>query len=358
MHEQVLTELVKQWMAFDRRQAVFGWQGGEPTLAGLPFFQQVVALQKQFGANGQVVSNGLQTNGLLLDADWARFLREYHFLVGVSLDGPAHWHDLYRQTSSGRGTHEQVMRSLRLLRRFNVETNILSVINRETARHPLEIYEFFLNQGFTYLQFIPCVEFDPNTGMPTEFSVTPELYGDFMCTLFDRWYNHGHPESSIRDFDAALSVYLGQPSPMCCYQERCGSYVVVEYSGDIYPCDFFVQEELKIGNLLEMSLAEAFSSQSLQAFAEAKAAPRPECAVCAWKSLCQQGCPRFLYQDKHYLCAAYQRFWAHSQAGFRALAEQIMQSSRTPAPAAIGRNDACPCGSGRKYKHCCGRRTL
>ena len=356
MDDATLGALIQQGMHLNNKYASFGWQGGEPTLAGLEFFKHVVALQQQFGQDGQIVSNGLQTNGMLLDASWARFLREYRFLVGVSLDGPALWHDKYRQTYNSKPTHELVMQALRLLRRYQVETNILTVVNRDTACHPNEIYDYFLEHGFYYLQFIPCVEVDPATSQFTDFSVTPELYGDFLCGLFDRWYNHGHPECSIRDFDAMLAVYLGQPSPICCYQPHCGSYVVVEYNGDIYPCDFYVEEKRKIGNVQEIPLEQAFTSQPVMELAASKAAPRPECLNCNWYDLCHQGCPRYLHQGRHYLCSAYRRFWAYSQAAFRSLAG-LQEKPAQAASTGIGRNDPCPCGSGRKYKQCCGKVT-
>ncbi len=357
MTDAILTLLIQQGMTLNASYAAFGWQGGEPTLAGLAFFERAVALQQQYGQSGQIVSNGLQTNGLLLDSAWARFLREYRFLVGLSLDGPALWHDQYRQTANGKPTQAQVLHAWRLLQRYEVETNILTVVNRDTARHPYEIYDYLLNQGGRYLQFIPCVEVDPATGQPTDFSVTPELYGDFLCALFDRWYNHGRPESSVRDFDAALAVYLGQSSPMCCYQPRCGSYVVVEYNGDIYPCDFYVKQNFMVGNLQQITLEEAFLSPQVQELAERKASPRPECAACAWRNLCQQGCPRFVLQSRHHLCSAYQRFWAYSQAAFQSLAGQLVQPNGGQVSAGAGRNAPCPCGSGRKYKQCCGRKS-
>ena len=378
MSPEVLDTLIQQGMALERRHATFGWQGGEPTLAGLDFFQRVVELQKKYGTSGQAVSNGMQTNGLLLDPDWARFLREYHFLVGISLDGPARYHDHYRTFLNGSPTQERVMQVCRMLRQYRVEFNILAVVNRLTANHGAEIYDYFVSQGFDFLQFIPCVEIDPATGELTDFAVSPEQFGDFLCAVFDRWYNGGNPQTSIRDFEAILAVYLGQPAPLCCYQEHCGSYVVVEYNGDLYPCDFLVREDLYLGNLMETSLEEVFASAALKRFAEAKADPRPECQACAWLPYCHQGCPRFVHaigHRQHYLCRAYQRFFAHSHSAFIALRDRLQQrtnpslqaepaaaTSAAVAPAgaatqrSVGRNDPCPCGSGKKYKQCCGRR--
>lgn len=366
MGPETLDELIKQGMRLDRRQATFGWQGGEPTLMGLDFFKKAVALQQEHGVSGQSVSNGLQTNGILLDADWARFLRRYNFLVGVSLDGPAPYHNHYRRYINGKPTHQKVVENMHMLEEHNVQFNVLSVVNDVTAQHGAEIYDYFLSEGFYYMQFIPCVEVDPQTGKLTEFSVGPDALAEFLCTVFDKWYNDGEPEASIRDFEAILAAYLGQEAPMCCYQEECGTYVAVEYNGDIYPCDFFVQEDLRIGNLREMSLEEAFEEQTLRRFAAAKSEPRPECQECVWLPLCNQGCPRFVGVEgrtQHYHCRAYKQFFTHAHEAFldlrrRVLRNQGMDPHRAPKPPieSVGRNDPCPCGSGKKYKHCCGRR--
>ncbi len=371
MSLEVLDALIKQGVRLNRGSATFGWQGGEPTLAGLDFFRKAVELQKKHGFAGQVVSNGIQTNGLLLDPEWAGFLREYRFLVGVSLDGPAAYHDRYRTYRNGGPSHEKVLKTLHMLERYHVEFNLLSVVNRVTARHGAEIYDYLLSEGFYYMQFIPCVEVDPQTGKVTEFSVEPERYGDFMCSVFDKWYNRGDPQASVRDFEAILAVYLGQEPPLCCYQEQCGSYLVIEYNGDVYPCDFLVREDLYMGNILQTPLPQIFESDALRHFAAEKADPRPECQVCPWLRYCHQGCPRFVNiegRHQHYLCRAYQRFFAHSHAGFIDLRDRIL-GRRAPDPRAspgqptgrpttphVGRNDPCPCGSGKKYKNCCGRR--
>jgi len=365
MSPQVLEALVKQGMRLNRHQATFGWQGGEPTLAGLDFFRKVVELEQRYGFSGQVVGNGLQTNGLLLDASWARFLRQYNFLVGVSLDGPAPYHDAYRTSLRGAPSHERVVAALRLLAQYGVAFNILAVVNRLTAQHGAEIYDYFLSQGWSYMQFIPCVERDPATGRLADFSVEPERFGDFLCAVFDRWYNGGNPQASVRDFEAILAAYLGQEAPLCSYQRECGSYLVVEYNGDVYPCDFMVDRGHYLGNLLETPLENLFASEGLKRFAARKATPRPECRDCLWLPYCHQGCPRFVGLDGpgHYLCRAYRLFFAHSHESFMRLRERILRErslalaeASTSPGRAVGRNDPCPCGSGKKFKACCGRR--
>lgn len=362
MSPEVLDRLIQQGMRLNRQYAAFGWQGGEPTLAGLDFFQKVVKLEQAYGFPGQTVSNALQTNGLLLDPAWARFLREYHFLVGVSLDGPALYHDHYRTYVSGAPTQEKVLETLHLLRDHRVDFNVLAVVNHLTAAHGAEIFDYFFSLGIQFMQFIPCVEIDRATGRLADCSVEPEQFGDFLCAIFDRWYNGGNPRASVRDFDAILAVYLGQEAPLCCYQRECGSYLVVEYSGDVYPCDFMVEEKRCLGSLLRTPLEQIFSCESLQRFAAEKATLRPECQVCSWIPYCHQGCPRFLHArgERHYLCRAYQRFFAHSRAGFLSLRDRMLgekhsssiRGSRAPKRS-IGRNDPCPCGSGRKFKVCC-----
>jgi uncharacterized protein len=283
--------------------------------------------------------------------------------VGVSLDGPQAYHDRFRTHVDGSGSHARVVEALGLLARHGVAYNILSVINRVTGSHGAEIYDYLVGEGYTYLQFIPCVETDPITGQVTEFSVQPEQFGDFCCAVFDRWYNGGDPQVSIRDFDSILGVYLGQPASVCCYQEQCGGYLVVEYNGDLYPCDFYVRDDLRLGNIADLSLGQAFASRELSGFAALKADPRPECAACAWRLLCQQGCSRFVGlfgKQRHYLCRGYQQFFAHSYEGFMALRSRLEPASASPSHGAtigpvlpVGRNDPCPCGSGKKLKQCC-----
>ena len=364
MEDDVLRSLIRQMMETAGPEATFGWQGGEPTLAGLDFFRQVVAYEQQYGRSGQVVANGIQTNGWLIDDRWAGLFRHYNFLVGISLDGPAELHDHYRRTPTGHGTHRRVMRAIETLRRHGVEFNILAVVNARTVAKPAEIYDYFLSHGFRYLQFIPCVEVDRDSGQVTDFSVRPERYARFLCELFDRWYNGGQPQVSERTFDAVLMAYMGTDPQMCVLQPRCGAYVVIEHNGDVYPCDFFVREDLKLGNILERPLTEIMADSRLQSFASAKSG-HPECARCKWEPVCHGGCQRMRglvgQGNNQYLCPAYKEFFAYSEKRYlrlrdRLFAERRHQPASGPRPkATVGRNDPCPCGSGRKFKHCHGR---
>jgi uncharacterized protein len=242
--------------------------------------------------------------------------------------------------------------------------NILTVVNNVTGNQPAEIFEFMIEHDFRYLQFIPCVELDPETRELTDFSVRPQQFGDFMCTVFDLWYNGGQPEVSIRLFDNLLLAYAGHGPQVCQFQHECGNYVVVEYNGDVYPCDFYVRKHLYLGNLHEQPLDEMANSQRAINFRKRKRQGDPACAECAWLHICHHGCP--LMRDhnpkghSHYLCKAYQQIFAYADERLKALSKRVPPPAPPPEDTAqarrVGRNDPCPCGSGLKYKRCCGRR--
>jgi uncharacterized protein len=286
-------------------------------------------------------------------------------LLGVSLDGPQAWHDHYRTRVNGEGTYERVMGGIKSLRRHNAEFNILTVVNRVTGDHAQEIYRFMLEHDFRFLQFIPCVERDPVSGELTDFSVLPGQLGDFLCAVFDLWYNGGQPQVSVRLFDNLLLAYAGHGPQVCQFQGQCGDYVVVEYNGDVYPCDFYVEERLYLGNLHQQPLDAIAAGPKANAFRKRKRHGDPACATCRWLHICNHGCP--LMRDHnpdgrtHYLCPAYQQFFAHSEERLRELSKRVPPPPQPPAEekteiSRVGRNDPCPCGSGLKYKKCCGRR--
>ena len=365
MPDEVLARFVGSYMALAGRNPSFGWQGGEPTLAGLGFFRRVVRLQATLGRPGQVVGNGLQTNGMLLDREWAHFLAEYRFLVGVSLDGPPDLHDHYRRTLGGGPSQERVMEALEHLRAENVEFNILVLVNALNAQQPARVWDWLVDHDLKFLQFIPCVEPDPETGLAADFSVTPEDWGRFLQVTFDRWAARPGLDVYVRDFHDRLAVELGQQQPTCTFRDRCGVYFVVEHNGDIYPCDFFVQADRRLGNLMETPLEELVNSPRFDEFAEQKSRHGPQCRGCRWLPLCHGGCVKDRVAlggpvtAPSYFCKALQGFFQHSRRGFRRLAEEVRgQTSTRPRPraevsAGIRRNDPCPCGSGRKYKQCC-----
>jgi uncharacterized protein len=223
-----------------------------------------------------------------------------------------------------------------------------------------------LEQDFRYLQFIPCVELDPHTGELTDFSVRPQQLGDFLCRIFDLWYNGGQPEASIRLFDNLLLAYAGHGPQVCQFQQECGDYVVVEYNGDVYPCDFYVRQDLWLGNLHQHALEEMAASDTARRFRQRKRWADPACDDCAYLHICNRGCPMMRDHnpdgDTHYLCTAYRQLFAYAEDRLRALSTRVpppsAPSTDPPAPTRpVGRNDPCPCGSGKKYKRCCGRRS-
>ena len=376
MEEDVLEEVVRQFLSQPLRELSFSWQGGEPTLMGLSFFRKAVSLQQEYG-RGQVVGNGFQTNGLLINRDWADFLAEYKFLVGISLDGPQHIHDFYRPLRSGKGSWTRVVKSAQLMLESGVAVNALSVVNDYSVRFPEATYRFHKNLGLEHMQFIPCVESDPdNPGKAAPFSVPAAKYGEFLCRLFDLWmadFEEGRPTTSVRFFDSLFFLYVGLPPPECTLLEECGSYVVVEHNGDVFSCDFFVEDAFKLGNVRKDKLVNMLNSQKQTEFGrEKKSLPR-DCLECCWLTYCRGGCTKDRLRDPrdmrlNHFCPSFKMFFQHAHGRLENLAEewkkrQAFESQGRQAGLPqeqekrhrVGRNDPCPCGSGQKHKKCCGR---
>jgi len=329
MSEHVLDNMIADYLSLRLPVSSFAWQGGEPTLMGLNFFQQVVALQKQYGRPGQVVSNALQTNALLLDDNWCRFLHEYRFLVGISLDGPQPLHDHYRVNRNGQGSFAQVMAAIDTCRRHEVEFNILVLLNDLNVKASDELFDFFVGNDFRFLQFIPCVEKDPHTGAIADFAVRPADYGEFLCRIFDRWLQFGPTNLSIRLFDSMLSYYATGRHSNCTFAARCDDYVVVEHNGDVFCCDFFVDDDWRLGNILETPVAELFASDKKHTFARHKRPISGRCLACRHRRLCRGGCLKDRavvtgdFSEPSYFCAAYKRFFDYSQPQLLELARQL-----------------------------------
>ena len=371
MSEETLEEMIQQAMAQGDRQVSFGWQGGEPTLMGLPFFEKAVEFQQRFG-RGQTVGNGLQTNGILIDEDWSKFLSRYKFLVGLSLDGPEHIHDKYRALKGGGGSWSKVKDKAALMLDNGVEVNALVVVNDYSVKYPEEIYEFHKSIGLTFQQYIPCLETSPDApGTPTPFSVPPGPLGEFLCRLFDLWmgdFDNGAPTTSIRFFDSLFHTYVGLQAPECTLLKECGVYVVVEHNGDVFSCDFFVDPEWRLGNIHENRLKDMLNSARQTRFGRMKSTLHEECHGCKWLTLCRGGCPKDRIGDPghaslNHFCPAFKMLFEHIDKGMKELAEgwkqkqfmsQMQQTPPRSRPGEIGRNDPCPCGSGLKYKRCCG----
>lgn len=369
MSEEVLEKMIRSYMATSQPQYAFGWQGGEPTLMGLDFFKKAVELQKKHGRDGAMVGNGLQTNATLLTADFAAFIRKHNFLVGVSVDGPEDIHDQSRLTVGGRGSHDQVMRGIGHLKDARAEFNILTLVSQSNVRSADVVYDYLCSNGWLFHQYIPCVEYGDD-GRLLPFAIQGEEWGEFMCRLFDAWYAGDTRRVSIRHFDSILTLMVdGRPN--ACYLDRdCCQYFVVEYNGDVYPCDFYVREELRLGNVAEDAWEDLQQSPVYLDFGCKKRQWNPACDVCEFVDVCSGDCLKnrfYTKGDSSYrmsaLCAGWKMFYSHTLDRFKKLAadikrerEEAMRPLRaTHRPAGnVGRNDPCPCGSGKKYKKCCG----
>ncbi|MCJ7680098.1 MAG: anaerobic sulfatase maturase [Candidatus Aminicenantes bacterium] len=372
MDEETLENLVRQVMEQAGRQVSFGWQGGEPTLMGLDFFRKAVEFQQRYG-RGQTVGNGLQTNGILINEEWTEFLHDFRFLVGLSLDGPEHVHDHYRRLKSGEASWARVADKARLMLEGGVEVNALVVVNDHSVRFPEEIYEYHKSIGLTFQQYIPCIETDPREPhKPLSFSVPPPSFGTFLCTLFDLWikdFEDGVPTTSIRFFDSVFHSYVGLPPPECTLLKECGVYVTVEHNGDVYACDFFVDPEWKLGNIRNKKIIDMLNSARQTQFGRIKSSQATECRSCRWLPYCRGGCPKDRISPSvptglNHFCLSFKMFFEHVDLTMKELARgwksrQASEQAAQPPPQTqsnreIGRNDPCPCGSGNKYKKCCG----
>ena len=353
----------------------FAWHGGEPTLAGLAFFRRVVELQQRHLPAGWTCINNLQTNGTRLDDAWCAFLAEHHFAVGISIDGPARFHDRSRPDRRGLPSHARAMRGLHRLRDHGIEPDVLCTLNARTASAPLEVYRFFLAEGVRWLQFLPVVE-RASDGTVTERSVTPEAMAGFLCTIFDEWVRHDVSRIAVQNFAEALLVVSGKPANLCVMSETCGRVLALEHDGGVYACDHFVDADHRLGSVTTDGLLALLDSPTQVAFGEAKRARLPEtCRSCPVLFLCNGGCPKDRFAVSadgepglNHLCAGYRLSFEHmlphlwrmvrlgdsgqgvaSIMGVLEVEERVERQRWRDA----SRNDPCPCGSGRKYKHCC-----
>lgn len=365
----------------------FAWQGGEPTMMGLAFFRRVIALCDKY-ADGKKITHALQTNGILLDDAWARFFAEHRFLIGLSIDGPAPLHNQYRVNRAGKGTHDRVMAAMALLKAHHVEFNTLTVVGKHNVEHALEVYEFLVAAGSRYIQFIPLVERLSNDAssalqlvLPGEsaarlapWTVPSWQFGDFLCQIFDLWVRRDVERVSVQMFDVAMAAWTGQPPVLCVHSATCGHAFALESNGDLYNCDHFVYPEHKLGNIHQQTIHELNHSEQAIAFGQAKEARlTTDCRRCEFRPVCHGGCPKHRFAvspgghpGHNYLCAGYKHFFKHitpymnvwqqlQENGYPPSAiAQWLASEAQQAPTAAKRNDPCPCGSGRKYKKCCG----
>lgn len=321
MSDEVLTTYIRQYIDMHTNGEVeFCWHGGEPLLAGIPFFNRVVELQQQY-KQGRHIYNVIQTNGTLLTDEWCQWLSDHQFLVGLSLDGPEHCHNHYRHTASGAGSFKQVMKGVEQLNQFGIEYNLMAVINDYTARYPLEVYRFLRRLGTPYLQFSPNVERDAN-GDITSSSVTPEAFGRFYCEVFDEWLKHDRGRVYIQLFDSTLASLLGYAPEVCVFGERCGHAAILEADGGIYCCDHFATKDYYLGNILSTPLTQMMTSESMLRFGTQKSATlSSRCRQCEFLHLCHGECPKNRLQpdEPNYLCDGYRTFFTHSRSAFAAM---------------------------------------
>jgi uncharacterized protein len=326
-------------------EVVFTWQGGEPTLLGIDFFAKVVELQKKYKRPNQSISNDLQTNGTLLDEDWAKFLHQNKFLVGLSIDGPKNFHDTYRLSKNGAPTFEKVFAATQLLHKHGVRFNTLSVVNRMNARRPLDVYRFLREVQPYQMQFLPCVEpkdfcqiapqkwdekilpkYDSRAAHPgnsesvvTDWSVDPDDWGFFLCKIWDEWYRRDYGKVFVNLFETAVAQWMGMDALTCVYHEFCGKGVALEHDGSVYSCDHYVYPEYKLGNIRENSSAQMVFSERQMEFGLAKFQTLPQrCRDCKYLFACNGECPknRLIRTPEgepglNYLCSGLLRFWEH-----------------------------------------------
>jgi uncharacterized protein len=365
MPESLLEEYIVQHIeAAPGPEIAFSWHGGEPTTLGVDFFRKAVELQRKHRLAGWRIRNGIQTNGVLLDEEWCRFLAAEDFKAGLSLDGPAELHDAYRVTRGGQPTHRQAMRGYDLLRRHEVPTDIVCTVNNLNVRYPLTVYRFFREIGCGYLGFLPVVERAPeSTDGVGPYTPSAEAYGAFLCKIFDEWVERDTGRIAVQTFEEAARPALGMEHSLCVFRETCGQIPVVEHNGDFFPCDHYVDREHRWGNIRETPLVELLESQAQRDFGEAKRDGLPRyCRDCEVLAQCHGGCPKYRFihtpdgeAGLNYLCAGLKRFFLHSRAPIERMTSREREQTPGPrtAPGKVGRNDPCPCGSGLKFKKCC-----
>ena len=385
MTDAVMESYIRQTLAAHAGApgVTIAWQGGEPTLMGLDFFRRTMEVERRYARPGVEILNTIQTNGTLLDREWCAFLREHRFLVGISVDGPRELHDIHRRDRGGGPTFDRTVRAVRLMQEEQVEFNVLCTVNADNSRHPLEVYRFFRDElKAAYLQFIAVVERANDTGFQegetvTDRSVTPEEYGRFLIAIFDEWIRRDVGRMFVQVFDGVLMSWLRGYSSLCVFRPTCGDGVALEHNGDLYSCDHFVEPRHLLGNIGENRLRELVDSEQQQRFGRDKSDLLPRhCRECRYLFACHGECPknRILRTPEgepglNYLCAGLKAFFAHVDRPMQVMAEllrrgrpadevmKLLAGERpawATAAARAGRNAPCPCGSGRKAKHCHG----
>jgi len=359
MSDAVLERYIASYIAAQPGTEVnFAWQGGEPTLLGVDFFRKVVELQRRH-AGRRIISNALQTNGTLLDDDWGRFLRENHFLVGLSIDGPRELHDAYRVDRGQKPTFDRVLAGLDCLKRHGIEFNTLTVVHRQNSLHPSEVYRFLKEIGSGFMQFIPLVE---RTSLPgdlgglklaappvagqegdgaaqvTPWSVQAKDYGTFLTGIFDQWVQHDVGQVFVQIFDVALANWFGEGPGLCVFSEKCGGALALEHNGDVYSCDHYVYPQYRLGNVTTQPLGDMAASFQQRKFGADKSDALPRyCRECDVRFACHGECPKHRFirtpdgePGLNYLCAAYKNFFHHVTPHMEEMA-RLLRAGQSPA---------------------------
>jgi uncharacterized protein len=343
MTDDLLETYIQQLLeSHQAPEVTIAWQGGEPTLMGLEFFQRSLELVKKHKKPGQQVTHTLQTNGTRLDDAWGQFFKQHNFLIGLSVDGPQYLHDTYRVDKRGRGSFEQVMQGWKTLKQHQVDFNILCTVNAANGDRPLEVYRFFRDQlGAEFIQFIPIIErvnADGSTLIQqgkqvTERSVKPEQFGQFLSGVFDEWVRRDVGKIFIQHFDAALANWVGAQPGVCIFSKTCGNALALEHNGDLYSCDHFVEPDYKLGNIQETPMLELIASDRQRQFGRAKFEALPKyCRDCEVRFACNGGCPKNRFIETpdgeaglNYLCAGYKAFFTHIDKPMRMMADLLRQ---------------------------------
>ena len=352
MSDEMLEQFTREYIeAQTMPQVLFTWHGGEPLMRSIDFYKKALALQKKY-AHGKQIDNVIQTNGTLLTDEWCEFFAKNHWLVGISIDGPQEYHDHYRVTPAGKPSWEKVMQGISLLKKHRVEWNAMAVVNAYNAEHPLEFYHFFRDNGCQYLQFTPIVErltehedgrtlasLADNREIPlADASVTPEQWGNFLCTIFDDWVRHDVGKTFVEIFDCTLANWMGVLPGICAYSKECGHAGVMEHNGDVYSCDHFVFPEYKLGNIRDQSLIDMLYGEKQQAFSRLKHTSLPrQCKECDMEFACHGECPKNRFEkDKYgepglnYLCQGYYQYYSHV-APYMDFMKRELLAQRPPA---------------------------
>jgi uncharacterized protein len=396
MADDVLESYIRQYIEQqDVPEISFAWQGGEPTLLGVDYFRKIIDLQRKH-AKGKTITNALQTNGTLLNDDWGAFLAQHKFLVGISIDGPPDLHDAYRVDKRDLPSSERVLRGLGILKKHGVEFNTLTVVHRKNSQEPLRVYNYLKSIGSGFIQFIPLVERDAdavakNLGLDlslppdlqrvernrlvTDWSLLPEDFGKFLVEIYNEWVRNDVGRTFVQFFDVALGNWMGMTGSLCVFSPTCGTAMALEHNGDLFSCDHYVYPKYKLGNILNSSIRDMVESPAQRKFGRDKLDALPKfCRDCSVRFACHGECPKHRFMKTpdgdpglNYLCPAYKRVFTHMRPSMEIMCDLLRRGrpasdimaliAERPALAPVGpplRNAPCPCGSGKKFKHCCG----